>query len=182
MIRYEACQRLLDILTDDKLILYSDEATFRTDGHMNTWNFRVWDYERPDDFCVQQHQGAQSVTVWAAVSKYHLFGPYFFPHTVTGESYRATLSEIFLPNLNEMCGGTEHIWFQQDGAPAHYANETKQLLQDHFHGRIVSRGFDVEWPPRSPDLTPCDFYLWGVVKDMVYRNGQFTSLSDLKML
>jgi hypothetical protein len=24
------------------------------------------------------------------------------------------------------------------------------------------------WPPRSPDLTPCDFYLWGFVRDSVY--------------
>jgi hypothetical protein len=32
-------------------------------------------------------------------------------------------------------------------------------------------------PPRSPDLTPCDFFLWGYVKDTVYvpplpRNSQ----------
>ena len=24
------------------------------------------------------------------------------------------------------------------------------------------------WPPRSPDATPCDFFLWGYVKDQVY--------------
>jgi hypothetical protein len=24
------------------------------------------------------------------------------------------------------------------------------------------------WPPRSPDLTPCDFFLWGYIKDVVY--------------
>ena len=24
------------------------------------------------------------------------------------------------------------------------------------------------WPPCSPDLTPCDFFLWGFVKDSVY--------------
>ena len=24
------------------------------------------------------------------------------------------------------------------------------------------------WLPRSPDLTPCDFFLWGFVKDSVY--------------
>ncbi|PSN38008.1 hypothetical protein C0J52_26447 [Blattella germanica] len=24
------------------------------------------------------------------------------------------------------------------------------------------------WPPRSPDLTPCDFYLWYFIKDPVY--------------
>ena len=25
----------------------------------------------------------------------------------------------------------------------------------------------MRWPPRSPDLTPCDFFLWGFVKDTV---------------
>jgi len=24
------------------------------------------------------------------------------------------------------------------------------------------------WPPRSPDLTPCDFFLWGYIKERVY--------------
>ena len=26
----------------------------------------------------------------------------------------------------------------------------------------------VRWPPRSPDLTPYDFFLWGFVKDTVF--------------
>jgi len=26
----------------------------------------------------------------------------------------------------------------------------------------------VQFPPRSPDLTPLDFYLWGTLKDVVY--------------
>ena len=34
--------------------------------------------------------------------------------------------------------------------------------------RIIGLGHDVEWPPRSPDLTPCDFFLWGYVKDKVF--------------
>jgi len=25
-----------------------------------------------------------------------------------------------------------------------------------------------EWPPRSPDLNPCDFCLWGLLKSKVY--------------
>jgi len=24
------------------------------------------------------------------------------------------------------------------------------------------------WPPRSPDMTPCDFFLWGYVNERVY--------------
>ncbi|GBN66468.1 hypothetical protein AVEN_122480-1 [Araneus ventricosus] len=32
------------------------------------------------------------------------------------------------------------------------------------------------WPPRSPDLTPCDFFLWGYVKDKVYVPPMPTTL------
>ena len=34
-------------------------------------------------------------------------------------------------------------------------------------------------PPRSPDLTPPDFYLWGHLKGRVYRNNPLT-IEDLK--
>jgi len=26
------------------------------------------------------------------------------------------------------------------------------------------------WPPRSPDLTPAHFFLWGLLKGKVYKN------------
>ena len=26
------------------------------------------------------------------------------------------------------------------------------------------------WPPRSPDLTPADYFLWGLLKGKVYKN------------
>ncbi|GFU66102.1 uncharacterized protein TNCV_2857751 [Trichonephila clavipes] len=28
-------------------------------------------------------------------------------------------------------------------------------------------GADMDWPPYSPDLTPCDYFLWGTLKDIV---------------
>jgi hypothetical protein len=34
--------------------------------------------------------------------------------------------------------------------------------------RIMSKGL---WPPRSPNLNPCDFYLWGKLKSVVYANN-----------
>mgnify|MGYP005986643663 CR=1 FL=1 len=36
----------------------------------------------------------------------------------------------------------------------------------------VSRNDPVAWPPRSPNLNPCDFYLWGWMKQLVYGNQQ----------
>ena len=36
--------------------------------------------------------------------------------------------------------------------------------------------------PRSPDITPCDFFLWGFVKEAVYVPSLPTTLNDLKKL
>ena len=36
-----------------------------------------------------------------------------------------------------------------------------------FKDRIISQNL---WPPRSPDLTPADFFLWGLLKIKVYKN------------
>ena len=57
----------------------------------------------------------------------------------------------------------------QDGAPAHTAIASRRFIQDIFDDRVVGRFLPTEWSPRSPDLTPCDYFLWGFVKDRVYR-------------
>jgi len=36
------------------------------------------------------------------------------------------------------------------------------------------------WPQRSPDLTPCDFFLWGYVKDIVFLPPLPVSVNELK--
>ncbi|KYN09543.1 hypothetical protein ALC57_18330 [Trachymyrmex cornetzi] len=41
---------------------------------------------------------------------------------------------------------------------------------EQFEGMVISRGGDVNWPPRSCDLTPLDFFLWGYLKSQVYTN------------
>jgi hypothetical protein len=66
-------------------------------------------------------------------------------------------------------------WFKNDGATAHTANIT-DLLQEFFGERIVGRGLS---PPRSPDLTPPCFFLWGFLKERVYLNNS-GSLEELK--
>jgi hypothetical protein len=180
IVRVEACYRLLELLTTEIDIVYTDEASFRTDGHVNMWNCRMWDYERPDNFVAEASQSAKQLTVWAGMSRHHIFGPYFFPSTVTGDSYRAIISEMFIPDILERVGSIDNIWFQQDGAPAHTANDTKTFLRSQFNERLISRGLHHEWPPRSPDLTPCDFYLWGVVKELTFQQGQFNDISAMQ--
>ncbi|GBM98639.1 hypothetical protein AVEN_236803-1 [Araneus ventricosus] len=67
-----------------------------------------------------------------------------------------------------------------DGAPAHIHRSVKQVLRKTFTDeRVISRDFPTSWPPHSPDLTPCVFWLWGFIKDQVYRKQPGT-LSHLK--
>ena len=52
-------------------------------------------------------------------------------------------------------------------------------LDHHFPRRWLGRRGPIEWPARSPDLTPPDFSLWGVIKDLVYAKKPRT-LQDLR--
>jgi len=42
------------------------------------------------------------------------------------------------------------------------------FLDATFPNRWIGRDGPTPWPPRSPDITPLDFFLWGYVKDKVF--------------
>ncbi|GFW87702.1 hypothetical protein TNCV_4486671 [Trichonephila clavipes] len=50
------------------------------------------------------------------------------------------------------------------------ARATINLLKDTFGDRLISRFGPVNWPPRSCDLTPLDYFLWGYLKSLVYAD------------
>jgi len=39
-----------------------------------------------------------------------------------------------------------------------------------YNRHLNSRFGDMQWPPRSPDLSMCDFFLWGYLKSRVYTH------------
>lgn len=78
------------------------------------------------------------------------------------------ITEFFLPQLDEL--GLKNMWFQQDGATAHTARATTDILKKAFPGPLICRFGDLHWPARSPDLTVPDFFLWGFLKSRVYVN------------
>ncbi|GFV39289.1 hypothetical protein TNCV_1229911 [Trichonephila clavipes] len=81
------------------------------------------------------------------------------------------ITNLFIPELNNH--DVQELWFQQDGATCHTARATIDLLKDTFGDRLISRFGPVNWPPRSCDLTPLDYFLWGYVKSLVYaRDGE----------
>ncbi|GFS75825.1 uncharacterized protein TNCV_4665021 [Trichonephila clavipes] len=116
----------------------------------------------------------EKLTVWCALWAGGIIGPYFFKNdeghnvTVNGDRYRAMITNFFIPELNNH--DVQELWFQQDGATCHTARATIDLLKDTFGDRLISRFRPVNWPPRSCDLTPLDYFLWGNVKSLVYAD------------
>ncbi|GFU84260.1 uncharacterized protein TNCV_3640951 [Trichonephila clavipes] len=113
--------------------------------------------------------------VWCALWAGGIIGPYFFKNdeghnvTVNGNRYRAMITNFFITELNNHV--VQELWFQQDGATCHTARATIDLLKDTFGDRLISRFGPVNWPPRSCDLTPLDYILWGYVKSLVYADS-----------
>jgi len=94
---------------------------------------------------------------------------------ITGHYYRDTLlPRDLLPDIKQSSRIT-YFTFQQDGAPAHRARETANLLRRETPGFIPP---DL-WPPNSRDLNPADYKIWGIMQDGVYAS-KITSADELK--
>ncbi|GFX70338.1 uncharacterized protein TNCV_2955581 [Trichonephila clavipes] len=78
------------------------------------------------------------------------------------------ITKFFIPELNNH--DVQELWFQQEGATCHTARATIDLLKDTFGDRLISRFGPVNWPPRSCDLTPLDYILWGYLKSLFYAD------------
>ncbi|GFT35421.1 HTH_Tnp_Tc3_2 domain-containing protein [Trichonephila clavipes] len=156
-----------------KRILFSDEAHFWLKGYVNKQNCRIWS-EANTQVYVETPLHPEKLTVWCALWAGGIIGPYFFKNdeghnvAVNGDQYRAMITNFFIPEMNNH--DVQELWFQQDGATCHTARATIDLLKDTFGDRLISRFGPVNWPPRSCDLTPLDYFLWGYVNSLVYAD------------
>ena len=72
------------------------------------------------------------------------------------------------------------VRYHLDGATSHTARCSMDAVRRLFPTHIVSRYGDIAWPARSPDLTACDFFLWGYLKSVVFRNPPPHNTEELK--
>ncbi|GFT96028.1 uncharacterized protein TNCV_313141 [Trichonephila clavipes] len=144
----EWAQNEIAVIPDfHKRILFSDDAHFWCNGYVHKQNCRIWSEANPQVY-VETPLHPEKLTVWCALWAGGIIGPYFFKNDE----------------------GHNELWFQQDGATCHTARATIDLLEDTFGDRLISRFGPVNWPLRSCDLTPPDYFLWGYVKSLVYAD------------
>ena len=161
-------------------ILWTDEANFMLSGSISAYGNQYAKFEKP--------LHSNYITVWCGMTRDFLSGPYFFETqtssgpkhcSVTSTSYCAMLREQVIPALQER-HWLETTVFMQDGVPHHIDKCVKKLLHDIFGAdEVISKGFKNIWPPLSPDLNPCNFYLWRHLKEMVYRD-RHASVAELR--
>jgi hypothetical protein len=72
-----------------------------------------------------------------------------------------------------------NLVFMQDGAPPHFTNDVKNFLNEEFPRGWIGRGGPIPWPPRSPDITPMDYFIWGYWKELVYKE-QINDIGHLR--
>ena len=89
--------------------------------------------------------------------------------TVNGDRYRTNFCSQKLKR-----GILATFGFNKTALRATQPKLHSMFLRPVFEDRINSRRADVVWPPRSCDLTPLNYYLWGAVKDKCYTDKSET--------
>lgn len=160
-------------------ILWSDEAYLHLDGSISRYHCRIWSQNNPRQFLTKSLH-PEKICVWFGFTSTFCIVPYFFDTTINAENYLKMLQTHVRPALTRMRKLSSTI-FMQDGAPAHFSSRVRNYLEQTFGvGQVISRGCSVNWPARSPDLTPVDYWLWGTLKARVFHHDPPTSIPQLK--
>lgn len=163
-------------------IIWTDECKFSQDGPINHHNDHYW--SDGNQFVIQQrhHQQRFSVNVWCGIFNQKLIGPVMYAQNLTGELYHEIILAGAVTDFIDTVplAVRQHVWYQQDGAPPHRRQIVTSWLNREFQNQWIGLLGPVAWPPRSPDLSPLDFYLWGRLQDLVYEEGIPRDLPELR--
>lgn len=176
--RHQFCIRMVGRLDANsnflETILWTDFATFTTAGCVNRQNNRFWATQNPWRIEEIQKQGRTSVHVWCGIYCDRVLGPIFLHQNLTGQRY-LNLLQHQINDLILQLENHERIIWQQDGAPPHNIRDVTQYLNEQYSEWYGKYG-TVRWPANSPDLTPPDTFLWGFLKNKVYKDRPATIL------
>lgn len=178
-IRRERAPKVLNLLKHlgSDVRVFVDEKKFIVEEVANRRNSRAIAYSPDEVAPVMKGKNPASVMVFGAVaSDGRIMPPHFMPAGVMidTDAYLTILKESLIPWMMKYYDLSK-VMLVQDSAPAH----ASQRVQDFLSQRIPLYVPKDIWPSNSPDLNPCDFWMWGVVEQ---KSNSTTpaNVSDLK--
>ena len=178
-IRRERAPKVLNLLKHggSEVRVFVDEKKFVVEEVANRRNSRVIAFSPDEVAPVMKGKNPASVMVFGAVaSDGRVMPPHFIPAGVRigAEEYLVILKEALIPWMAKYYA-LDKVMLVQDSAPAHAA----QRVQDFLSRRIPLFVTKEVWPSNSPDLNPCDFWMWGVLEEKSNSTAH-DSVLDLK--
>ena len=186
--RVEKCGKLLRIYTRSVLekAFFSDEKIFKVQQLYNAQNDRV--YAPVDDpkssvaserLICERSGFPEYVMVSVSVSKRGKTNIHFvdLDAKVNGEYYRNKMLRKMIPQMNSITDGEDYL-FMQDGARAHTARATIELLESECQLQCL---YPEWWPANSPDLNPVDYCVWAELERRVFKGRRITTIDELKL-
>jgi len=151
-------------------ILFTNEARFTCDIINNIHNSHRWSDKNPHATVERNSLHCFFVNVWCIVIDNQLIGPSVLPNCLTGRACVDFLQNEFPLILEEVpLAERMRMVCQHDGAPAYYSHLVTHHPNLTFPEQWIGHDGHVQWPPRSPNLTPLDFCLWGWMKSEVCK-------------
>lgn len=144
----EFCARIQGEIEDgihfSRYIMFTDEATFTSNGTVSSQNCRWWADVNPN-FIIECN--SFKTNVWCGIFKGRLIGRYFFRQNLNARRYLNLLQQEIASFVDEMpLNERSRLVFQQDGASIHSTVAVREFLNILFRGKWIGRFPEFLWP------------------------------------
>ncbi len=155
-------------------IIFSDEANYQLINRKTNPTIRRFSHEKYLDKFVRKtiQGGGGSVGVWGCMTSDDSGCCQTYAGRLNAIGYVDILENNLKPSIELLTGGNQDFLYQQDGAPCHTANLTK----DWFGRNSIEV---IPWPARSPDLNPIE-HIW-VLLDRKLTESIPKTLAELEV-
>lgn len=141
--RVEFCETLLNRLENDETLMdrvaWTDEVTFKLNGHVNMAIYLPVSMFREPFVVVAYSDHTFLMALWQVRN-----------------ALTCWKALLYAKLTRKWCMDARRC-------STHFSIDVREYLNQNFGTWIGKRGL-VDWPPRSPDLTPCDYAVWGIMK------------------
>lgn len=162
-------------------IIFTNEVSITLHKAPNKQNVRMWSEDNPREVYAARSRYPGRLKVWAGILNGNILGPVFIDDNLTETEYL----ELLVTHISEGVAQDDtsaELWWMRDGCPAHNWGPAKEFLHASFPNRVIGTNKEsIAWLPQTPDVNPCDYFLWGYIQSDIYHHeASLTNLHNLQ--